>query len=294
LQKGFAPMMDEDNEMFIKQGYLIKENFLTDEEIRLLTIDLDDFASSKGWNPTLGSFNFAPIVGQTENTLNLGRKLYPLMSKLIGGHNVWINHSHGNINHPCEWDNGFGFHTDGGYVQPEESKKSCEKRFLSPYEFMDRAAALKVGVYLTDTNEENSGATHFIPLEVRKKENIPHPTENRSFPFAKYAIPAKLRRGSIFVFGTKIIHSLRSPNLSVRKAIFVNFALTWLQGLDSTYVREDLKKDFSFEDQILFCNPSLPVLLTIPSTPFVANKLFEIVGRNSRYYPNYEIDTRNL
>ncbi|MBI86090.1 MAG: hypothetical protein CMJ81_23075 [Planctomycetaceae bacterium] len=180
----------------------------------------------------------------------------------ILGDNIWINHTHFNRNPalPPEEDWSYFWHRDGGAVVDDLP-------FPAPLVF------IKVGFYLTDLSEADSGQTHVIPGSHRRPEAPPAPHE-----FPAGAVPIKTQPGDAILYDYRVIHSLQSPNSSptIRRAVFLQYAYRWIQPLSS----------FSILPYMENCSPIRRQLLGLTRTE--SNLAGRAKGRSGLFYPTKE------
>jgi len=143
-----------------------------------------------------------------------------LMCALLGW-NIWVNHTHMNIvpaGYELDGELGYLWHRDGGAIHKDLSQSAP-------------LLSIKVGFYLSDCIEPDSGQTYVIPgshLPVfegstRAPDSLPAD-----------AVPVSVSSGSAVLFHNRVIHSGASPNKTSRprSAVFIQWAYRWLKSLD--------------------------------------------------------------
>ena len=244
---------------FRQNGFAVIENALTSDMLSGLSGALDELTGS-----TPGQIhNVADILGRHPAFLGLidVPTVLPVIRELLGD-NIWVNHSHYNVNPPDEQtnsvdhQNGYGWHRDGGAINQDIPKPAP-------------LLSIKVAFYLSDLGEPGRGQTYVIKGSHNSTGPCPN---NEELPAD--AIPVCVSPGSALLFDRRMIHSIRSRNVSdiTRKAIFIQYAYRWLCAVDAMTVD-------SLADR---CNPVRKQLLGL--TPEY-NMIDGAAGRSSRYHP---------
>jgi ectoine hydroxylase-related dioxygenase (phytanoyl-CoA dioxygenase family) len=207
--------------------------------------------------------NVADIFGKHDaflELLDLPTVLPPVIELL--GTNIWVNHSHFNSNPASEesdvtaFENGYGWHRDGGAIHQD-------------LPWPPPLLALKVGYYLTDLTEPDSGQTYFVRDSHKTGEKTPD-----KYEIPDSAFPMMAKAGTAVLFDRRLIHSIRSENNSntKRRAIFVQYAFRWMAANDAMTVKNLRKKLNPVQQQML----GLTARVT---------SVDGALGRSSRYYP---------
>jgi ectoine hydroxylase-related dioxygenase (phytanoyl-CoA dioxygenase family) len=200
--------------------------------------------------------------------------IFPKICQVLGW-NVWVNHTHFNVNPPDDAGQAFvyGWHRDGGAMHLDLGTHAQTMPF----------AYMKVGFYLTDLRQPGFGQTLMIPGSHNASHDDPRCEQllAREGPWAKAAAPDDARpmliqAGDACMFHNRLIHSQRSPNVShvERRAIFIQWAFRWLQPVDPMYVDslEPLERD-----------PIRRQLLGFGSNGTFSDSYGQ--GRSRRYFP---------
>lgn len=207
--------------------------------------------------------NRTDIFGIDPAFLNLTDlpQILPKVRDLLGN-NIWINHTHFNRNPalPPEKDWSYFWHRDGGAV-------TDDLPFPAPLMF------IKVGFYLTDLSEPESGQTYVLPGSHRSQKSPPVPHE-----FPSGAVPIKTRPGDAVLYDFRVLHSLQSPNHSpmIRRAVFLQYAYRWIQPASSISIRPYMEN----------CSPIRRQLLGLTRTE--SNLAGRAKGRSGLFYPTKE------
>ncbi len=171
--------------------------------------------------------NVADVLWRHDAFLELidNPKVLPKVADLLGSPNIWVNHSHYNVNYPDAttsppryyWHrDGGGIHTDiGDVVRP--------------------AFAIKIGFYLTPVVTTAHGPTYIIPHSHQSRAPLPPPAAP---PDEVEAVPILIPAGTAVLYDGRLTHSGKSINSSssVRKAIFIQYAFRWLMPVDAMSV----------------------------------------------------------
>jgi ectoine hydroxylase len=250
-------LTDEQREEFFRtKGYLVVPDALPPAKVASVAAAIDRHAP-RFKDPEFRNVNVADILGLDEAFLDL-LDAPAVFAKIWGilGWNIWVSHSHFNVNPPEPRSERFyyGWHLDGGSIRADVPGEP------SPL------LSVKVAFYLTDVAEDG-GPTWMVEGGVRG-------------PLDKYAVPPgarplPARAGTAVIFSNRVLHSLQSPNTSTvtRKAAFITYAYRWLQPVDRSS-HEDLRGRTDPVRQQL-----LGLTTTFPSEGLRSK------GRSGRYYP---------
>lgn len=188
-------------------------------------------------------------------------QVLPKAQELLGS-NIWINHTHFNRNppEPEREDPIYAWHRDGGAI-------NVDLPYPAP------RMVLKVGFYLSDLQEPGGGQTYILPESHRSEVEIPDPKE-----LPEGAVPILSSPGDAILYDFRVIHSLRSPNLSTntRRAVFIQYAYRWIAAQD----RMDVEHLSDLQD------PVRRQLLGLTTSWVRLGGL--AAGRSSRFYPRGE------
>ena len=250
----------EEKQQFEDLGYLAVPDALSSQQVSRFSAIMDDL--TRGEPDKI--HNVADILGMNEGFLEIIDlpTVLPKVQKLLG-ENIWLNHTHFNINPPsaekeiASYPNGYGWHRDGGAINFDVPPPAP-------------LLSIKIGFYLTDLSEPDRGQTYLIRGSHRSGERPPGPYEMPSSAF-----PLCVKPGTAIMYDRRSIHSIRSPNRSniTRRVIFIQYAFRWLSPVDEMSV--DYLRDR--------CNPVQLQLLGLTGT-FHKN-LDGGKGRSGRYYP---------
>ena len=250
----------EEKDQFENLGYLAVPNALSPEKVSRLIAVMDELTCDRPEQ----IHNVADVLGRSDEFLDLIDlpTVFPKVQKLLG-ENIWVNHSHFNINPPsaekelASIPNGYGWHRDGGSINVDVPPPAP-------------LLSIKVGFYLTDLSEVGRGQTYLIQGSHRTGEKPPGPQE---MPPSAY--PLCVKPGTAMLYDRRTIHSIRSPNLSniTRRVIFIQYAFRWLCPVDAMTVEH-------LRDR---CNAVRLQLLGISST---YQSIDGAAGRSGRYYPS--------
>jgi len=246
-------------EEFREHGYTVVPDAISTELLATLTTALDELTA----HAPSRIHNVADVLGLRKEFLDLIDlpTVLPIVRELLGD-NIWVNLSHYNVNPPNSKANarvresGYGWHRDGGIINEDLPKPAP-------------LLSIKVGFYLSDLTEPGRGQTYVITGSHKSGESKP---PNDELPEA--AKPVCVAPGSALLFDRRMLHSVRSENLSdvTRKAIFIQYAYRWMCPVDAMTV-EHMRKH---------CGPIRLQLLGL-STNF--HVIDGAAGRSASYYP---------
>lgn len=245
-------------ENFRNDGFAIIEDALSTDQVAALTRALDELTGDEQNR----IHNVADIFGRRAEFLDLIDlpAVLPVVQTLLGN-NIWVNHSHYNVNSPDEESRrrdrelGYGWHRDGGVINDDLQKPAP-------------LLSIKVAFYLSDLSESGRGQTYVIRGSHKTSEQSPG-----NFELPDSAQPICVSAGSAMLFDRRMIHSIRSPNESdiVRKAIFIQYAYRWMCAVDAMSVAHLKVRD--------------PVRRQLLGMSTDHNVIDGAAGRSSRYYP---------
>jgi len=249
----------DDRELFDEQGYLAVPDALSPSQVSSLIAAIDGLTG----NGTGRLQNVADIIGRHDAFLPLVDLpgVLPRIRNLLGS-NIWLNHSHFNVNPPTGPDaiehhpNGYGWHRDGGAINKDVP-------WPAPL------LSIKIGLYLTDLSEPRRGQTYFIRNSHKTGERKPGP-----FEIPETAFPLNVKPGTAVLFDRRMLHSIRSANVSdvTRYVIFIQYAFRWMAAVDAMTVGHLRKKCSSVRRQLLNLNTSY-------------NNIDGAEGRSALYHP---------
>jgi len=220
-----------------QDGYIVVRGALSPDLVAGLNAAIDRVIGEAGKGR---EHNRAAILALDPAFLALAdlSTIFPKICQVLGW-NVWVNHTHFNVNPPDDPDKAFvyGWHRDGGAMHLD----------LGTHDHAMPFAYMKVGFYLTDLREPGYGQTLMVPGSHKAAPDDPRCIAllTREGPWAKAAVPDDARpmlvqAGDACMFHNRLIHSVRSPNVSrrERRAIFIQWAFRWLQAVDPMDVAE--------------------------------------------------------
>jgi len=250
----------KDKELFEQQGFLTIPDALSSTQIASQIAAIDNLTDGDPGK----IHNVADIFGKHDAFLDLLDlpTVLPMVRTLLGD-NIWVNHSHFNANPAGEsadiskYMNGYGWHRDGGAIHQD-------------LPWPPPLLSLKVGFYLTDLTEPGRGETYFIRDSHLTGEKSPSPTE-----LPESAFPMLVKPGTAVLFDRRLLHSIRSPNISrmKRQAVFIQYAFRWMGAVDSMDVERLRHK----------CNPIRRQMLGLTTK---THTIDGAQGRSGLYYPS--------
>lgn len=251
--------MAEALESFDRDGFLVIPEAIEATHATQINSILDEIADE---SPDK-IHNVADILGLHDRFLDLidlPAVLPVIQAKL--GNNIWVNHSHLNINPPDrrvngrKKDAGYGWHRDGGKINQDLPKPGP-------------LLSIKIGFCLSDLSELGRGQTYVIKGSHKTGQK---PPGNASLP--ETATPVRLQPRSAILFDRRMIHSIRSANESdmTRKVVFIQYAHRWMCPVDAMTVEHLFER----------CNPVRRQLLGLSQN---YNVIDGAVGRSARYHP---------
>jgi len=253
--------MDADKHLteFAEHGYTVIPDAITAEHLAALSMVMDELTA----DDTRRIYNIADILGTRDEFLDLidVPKVLPIVRQLLGD-NIWVNHSHFNVNPPDEMVNpmerkkGYGWHRDGGVINSDLPKPAP-------------LLSIKIAFYVTDVVNPGFGQTYVITGSHKTDEETP-PNDEMPDSAQPVCIPA----GSALLFDRRMIHSIRSPNESdvTRKVVFIQYAYRWICAVDAMTVEHVSNRCDPVRKQLLGLTPNVTVVDGAE-------------GRSSRYYP---------
>jgi len=246
-------------EEFHEHGYTIIPNALSNEHAAAIITALEELTGDE----PARIHNEADILGRRDEFLDLIDlpAVLPVVQNLLGD-NIWVNHSHYNVNPPNCNENkrdrktGYGWHRDGGVINQDLPKPAP-------------LLSIKIGFYLSDLSEPGRGQTYVITGS--HKSDI-RPPPNDELPDT--ALPVCVAPGSALLFDRRMIHSIRSENLSdiTRKVVFIQYAYRWMCAGDAMTVEHLRERCDPVRLQLLGLSPNY-------------NVIDGAAGRSARYHP---------
>ena len=217
---------------FDEDGFFLVEDALTPAEIEELTTVIDgmyaEFYRARNLGPH-DAFQWRNVVVQHPVFLNLidHPQMLPLVVDLIG-YNIQIRTSHLDVRPP---------------VQPELAQKSLGARdsffpwhsdapnFGWPMvEGVIPYMEMKIGYYLTDLTEHNSGAICVVRGSHKRPQRD---AQGNVIVDPKDIVEVNVRPGTALVWRTALLHCV-TPNLSdhARKCLYYGYHPRWIRPSD--------------------------------------------------------------
>jgi len=257
-----------------EDGYLVVPDALSSDRIAALNAAIDRAVGPDGKDRP---HNRAAILGLDPAFLDLV-DLETILPKMVDilGFNIWVNHTHFNVNPPEVVDENFmyGWHRDGGAMHSD----------LGAHGVTAPPAYMKVAFYLTDLYELDYGQTYVIPGGHKLAFGDPRTAEllARDGAWARAKMPPEakalcVKAGDAVLFHNRLVHSVRSPNTKgpTRRAIFIQWAFRWMSSVDTM--------DVAHLENVV-TDPIRRQLLGLGGEA-VQNDAYS-QGRSRRYYPN--------
>lgn len=229
---------DEQRRQFDEDGFFFIEDALTPEEVETLIGVIDEldgrYRQEKGISP-YDPFQVRNALAHHEQLLRLVDHpvLLPLVVDVLG-YNIQIRTSHMDVRPPCPAEYGqqvlgakdsfFPWHSDGpnfGYPMTNGVVPFVE---------------VKVGYYLTDLTEHNSGAICMVRGSHRMSPALLNDDTFRIDP--AQIVEVNVRPGTAMLWRTALWHCL-TPNLSkrARKCLYYGYHYRWIRPAD--YLHQD-------------------------------------------------------
>ncbi len=242
-------MTEQQRRDFDEQGFILLENFFTQSELERLLGAIDEVAVKVRQDKGIGPNDpFALRNALTHHEAFLDLIDHPLMLPLVVdaiGWNIQIRTTHLDYRPPYpegleagELGTGAGADHTAGY-----KNLVWHPDLAGPYLF-ERPSLdgrlpfmeIKVGYYLSDLTEHNSGAICLVPGSHRRTPQELRDMEYRvpEDQFIELNVPAN----TALLWRTQVWHCV-TPNLSnrVRKVFYVGYHYRWLRPTD--YIQQD-------------------------------------------------------
>jgi ectoine hydroxylase-related dioxygenase (phytanoyl-CoA dioxygenase family) len=231
-QNGRLALTDEQQRKFAEDGFFLVEDALSPTEVEELVEVIDELYLKYRKERSLGphdAFQVRNAVALHPRFRNLidHPKLLPLVVDLIG-YNIQIRTSHMDVRPPMRPEDGqkaqgardsfFPWHSDA----PNFGWPTVDG--VIPY------MEMKIGLYLTDLTQHNSGAicvvrgSHRRPQRDADGELIIDPND---------VVEVNVRPGTAMFWRTALLHSV-TPNLSdhARKCLYYGYNYRWIRSSD--------------------------------------------------------------
>src|SRR5215831_6951495 len=242
-------MTNEQRRSFDERGFIVIENFFSESELDRLLTAIDEVAARIRAEKGLAEndpFALRNALTQHEAFLDLidNPRILPLVVDAIGW-NIQIRTTHLDYRppypeglEPGELGTGEGADHAAGY-----KNLVWHPDLAGPYLFEAPSLdgrlpfmEIKVGYYLSDLTEPNSGEICLVPGSHKRP-----PQELRGLQYrvpVEQIVPLRVRANTAMIWRTQVWHCV-TPNLSnrVRKVFYVGYHYRWLRPTD--YVQQD-------------------------------------------------------
>jgi ectoine hydroxylase len=233
-------LTEEEKAYFDEKGFLIIENVLSPTEIRKLTEVIDELYERFGGEHKTGRLELRNCVSQHQLFLNLADHpiTLPLVLDLIGP-NIKIRSSEVDVRPPVKREDVKNELGRGRLGEPEQWHIDGPLFGFPSVGGILPMMEVKVGYYLTDLMERDSGTLCVVPgshkLDYRLLMN-----ETFQIP-AEYIFKIHVQAGSVVVFRTGLWHCV-SPNFSkhTRKVLYYAYSYRWIEPSDYILQPEEL------------------------------------------------------
>jgi ectoine hydroxylase-related dioxygenase (phytanoyl-CoA dioxygenase family) len=241
-------MTPEQRRQFDEQGYILIEDFFSPSEHERLLAAIDDVATvarTRGIGPD-DPFALRNALAHHEAFLDLidHPRILPLVVDAIGW-NIQIRTTHLDYRPPYPKDLVPGELGTGAGADHKAGYKNLvwHPDLAGPYLFEAPSLdgrlpfmEIKVGYYLTDLTEKNSGELCLVPGSHKRP-----PQELRDYNYRvpeDQIVPLHVKANTAMLWRTQTWHCV-TPNLSdrVRKVFYVGYHYRWLRPTD--YVQQD-------------------------------------------------------
>jgi ectoine hydroxylase-related dioxygenase (phytanoyl-CoA dioxygenase family) len=245
-QNGVLRLTNEQRQRFDEDGFFLVEDVLTPAEVAELVAVTDEFFADAKRTRSLGphdAFQWRNVVALHPRFRRLidHPRILPLVVDLIG-YNIQIRTSHLDVRPPMDpvmaqkalgaRDSFFPWHSDA----PNFGWPTVEG--VIPY------MEMKVGLYLTDLTQHNSGAICVVRGSHRRTQKD---AQGNYLIDPADVVEVNVRPGAGLFWRTSLLHCV-TPNLSdhARKCLYYGYHHRWIRPSD--YDHQD---PFVLED----CNP---------------------------------------
>ena len=227
-------LTEDERQAFNRDGYLILEDVLTQEEVERLTGVVDclhaagEFEEGRTDETVSGRVNKIGFVGMDRSLFDLVacERTLPKVWGILGW-NVYLYHSHLSI---TETEPGsyapdgptWRWHQDSGRLNQDMETEPRPR------------ISIKVAYFLTDVSEEGRGNFWVVPgSHLRNK--LERPESGMGQP--EGAVPVMVKPGTAVIFDRRIWHTA-TPNFSsiVRKVLFYGYGYRWIRTRDEMEV----------------------------------------------------------
>lgn len=223
-------LTEDERQAVSRDGYLILEDVLTEEEVERLTGVVDrlhaagEFEEGRTDETISRRVNKIGFVGMDRSLFDLVAcdRTLPTVWGILGW-NVYLYHSHLSI---TETEPGsyaldgptWKWHQDSGRLNQDMETEPRPR------------ISIKVAYFLTDVSEEGRGNFWVVPgSHLRNK--LERPESGMGQP--EGAVPVMVKPGTAVIFDRRIWHTA-TPNFSsiVRKVLFYGYGYRWIRTRD--------------------------------------------------------------
>jgi ectoine hydroxylase len=217
-------------ERFEEQGFLIVENALSPDQLKVLEDAVDHLYSEFAGGPEAGHLEMRNVVAHHPVLRDLisHRLILPLIVDLLGA-NIKMRSTHMDVRPPLRRESVTNDLGSGRWGEPERWHVDGPIFGYPLVHDLLPMMEVKVGYYLSDVSLPESGQLCVFPgshkLDYRALANSRPPAES----VFKVAVPA----GSAVLFRTGLWHCV-SPNFSTltRKVLYYAYTYRWIQPSD--------------------------------------------------------------
>jgi hypothetical protein len=207
-----SAVSDADVVEFNRRGYLAVPGALPAEKVAELLQAIDEIRDSLVVSP--GTTGFRPMIDKHEAFLDLLEwpATFPKAVRFLQHYNIQVLTTQLVIVPPDPDRPTIGWHRDGGLPRPTAGGSNSR-------------LSLKVGFFLTDLLEADSGELQFLPSS--------HLKDGRSEDAENEAVAIPLRAGDAVLFDNRVYHT-NAPNRSrhERIALYFAYGYRWLEPID--------------------------------------------------------------
>ena len=241
-------LTDEEREQFKKDGYLLIEDALDPGTLEAATAAVDRIDTRMRKELDYNAerrLNVHDFIGKDSYLLEL-IDLPTVFPKIWGlmGWNIYLFHTQMVVSPPSSTrvkvQKRFGWHQDQNRANGDLDMESLP---INPM------LALKVGYFLTDTNDVGVGNLYIAPGQQHRKR-IEFSEEDSEMPVN--GMPVRLKAGSALIFDRRLWHSA-SPNYlnRPRKVLFYGYAYRWIRPKCLMDVEDLMEKSDPIRRQLL-------------------------------------------
>lgn len=233
-------LTEQERADFHEKGFLILENALSSVEIAELVAVANELYGRYEPEPATGRLEIRNCLAQHRSLLNLVThpKILPLVVDLLGP-NIKIRSSHLDIRPPLARENVTNELGQERWGEPEQWHIDGPLYGYPSINGLVPMMEIKVGYYLTDVVDPDSGALCVVPgshhLDYRalalKKLQIPE----------EYIYKVQVPKGAAVIFRTGLWHCV-TPNFfdTTRKVLYYAYTFRWMEASDYLTQSEEI------------------------------------------------------